>query len=184
MTNCSFKSSLYFSGVFLKAADDKIQTSGFYFVSVSLSPAPLHLYLSGGGALSLYVLRQLVGRRSHVVESHHAFHVAGGALLELTHHRLKTRHTTLKTKTHTALKHNTNYYHDVSYYWSAVISDIIKLPVWLNETVSDRWTRSHPCGAGLGGPSFWPSAGSVLPSETGSRSSTCLLLETPNTDTA
>ena len=33
-----------------------------------------------------HVLRQLVGQRSHVVESHHAFHVAGSSLLELTHH--------------------------------------------------------------------------------------------------
>lgn len=38
-------------------------------------------------------------------------------------------------------------------------------------------SRSHPCGAGLEGPSSWPSAGSVWPSEMGSHSWTCLLLK-------
>lgn len=35
---------------------------------------------------------------SHVVKSHHALHVAGGPLLELTHHWLKSCHSTFKTK--------------------------------------------------------------------------------------
>lgn len=37
---------------------------------------------------------------------------------------------------------------------------------------------SYPCGAGREGPSSWPSAGSVWPSEMGWRFWTCLLLKT------
>lgn len=37
--------------------------------------------------------------------------------------------------------------------------------------------HTHPCDAGLAGPSFWPSAGSVWPSVMGSHSWTCLLLK-------
>lgn len=81
-----------------------------FYTSCSLSKLhPLHLYLSGGGTLTFKknVLRQLIGRWSHVVESHHAFHVSGSSLLKLTHHGLKTCHTTLrkyKTKNKTKNK--------------------------------------------------------------------------------
>lgn len=37
-------------------------------------------------------------QRSHVVESHHAFHVSRRSLLKLTHHGLKTGHSSWKHK--------------------------------------------------------------------------------------
>lgn len=105
----------------------QIQTSLHFLLSLSPAFPPLLSARGWGWYLRVFnMLRQLTGWWSHVVKSHHAFHVASGPLLELTHHRLETCHSTLK-------KRNTTFYYwcDFDIFHSAHAHHYVSSLSWL-----------------------------------------------------